>query len=230
MKRREFSLLTGGATVAAGALWSASALAQTKAKAKPETAAPESIKVVAGTDYVLLDPQAPVEAPAGKIEVVEFFWYNCPHCSAFEPLLAGWIKTLPKDIAFRRAPVAFRDEFVPQQRLYFALEAMGLVEKLHAKVFTAIHVEKLDLSKVAAITDWVVKQGVDKAKFTEQYNSFSVATKSTKAAQLQNAYKVEGVPALGVAGRFYVDGTLAKGMDRALKVVESLAAGIRSGK
>jgi thiol:disulfide interchange protein DsbA len=107
---------------------------------------------------------------------------------------------------------------------------MGLVDKLHAKVFAAIHGEKLDLTKAAAIVDWVGKQGVDAAKFSEQFNSFSVATKSTKAAQLQNAYKVEGVPALGVAGRFYVDGALAKGMDRALKVVESLAAGIRGGK
>jgi thiol:disulfide interchange protein DsbA len=216
MKRRDFSMLaTAGA--AAGAIW-------------PKFAEADAAKPEAGTDYNLVEPRAPVEAPAGKIEVVEFFWYNCPHCNVFEPMLAGWIKALPKDIIFRRAPVAFRDDFVPQQRLYFALEAMGLVEQLHAKVFTAIHVEKLDLSKAAGITDWVAKQGVDKAKFSEQYNSFSVATKSTKASQLQNAYKVEGVPALGVAGRFYVDGTLAKGMDKALKVVESLAAGIRSGK
>lgn len=217
MKRRDFSMLATAAGAAVGGVWPT--LAQADA-AKPE----------AGTDYILVDPRAPVEAPAGKIEVVEFFWYNCPHCHAFEPLLAGWVKALPKDIAFRRAPVAFRDDFVPQQRLYFALEAMGLVEKLHAKVFTAIHVEKLDLSKAAAIAGWVAKQGVDAAKFNEQYNSFSVATKSTKSAQLQNAYKVEGVPALGVAGRYYVDGSLAKGMDKALKVVESLVAGIRSGK
>jgi thiol:disulfide interchange protein DsbA len=217
MKRRDFSLLAGGATVAASALWSANVQADA---AKPE----------AGTDYLPLDPSAPVEAPAGKIEVVEFFWYNCPHCNAFEPLLAGWIKTLPKDVAFRRAPVAFRDDFVPQQRLYFTLEAMGLVEKLHSKVFAAIHVEKLDLSKAAAIADWVAKQGVDMVKFNQQYSSFTVATKATKAAQLQNAYKVEGVPALGVAGRYYVDGTLAKSMGNALKIVDSLVAGIRSGK
>lgn len=217
MKRRVFSLLAGGAVAAGSTLWSGAAQADT---AKPE----------AGTDYLPLDPRAPVEAPAGKIEVVEFFWYNCPHCNVFEPLLAGWIKTLPKDVAFRRAPVAFRDEFVPQQRLYFALEAMGLVDKLHAKVFAAIHVEKIDLSKAASIADWVAKQGVDMAKFNQQYSSFSVATKATKAAQLQNAYKVEGVPALGVAGRFYVDGTLTKSMDRALKVVESLVAGVRSGR
>jgi thiol:disulfide interchange protein DsbA len=238
MKRRDFSLLAGGATVAAGTLWSAAAMAETKAKAKPAVAAPAPepakseplIKVVAGTDYLPVDPPAPVEAPAGKIEVVEFFWYNCPHCNAFEPELEAWIKKLPKDVAFRRAPVAFRDDFVPQQRLYFALEAMGLVDKLHAKVFAAIHVEKLDLSKAAGITDWVAKQGVDMVKFNQQYSSFSVATKATKAAQLQNTYKVEGVPALGVAGRYYVDGTLAKRMGNSLKVVEALVAGIRSGK
>ena len=217
MKRRDFSLLAGGATVASSALWSVAAQADV---AKPE----------AGTDYLVLDPRAPVEAPAGKIEIVEFFWYSCPHCNAFEPQLEAWIKTLPKDVAFRRAPVAFRDDFVPQQRLYFALEAMGLVERLHAKVFAAIHVEKQDLSKSAAIADWVAKQGVDMVKFNQQYSSFSVATKATKAAQLQNAYKVEGVPALGVAGRYYVDGSLAKSMGNALKVVESLVAGIRSGK
>jgi thiol:disulfide interchange protein DsbA len=162
--------------------------------------------------------------------VVEFFWYNCPHCNAFEPQLENWLKTLPKDVTFRRVPVAFRDDFVPQQRLYFALEAMGLVDKLHAKVFAAIHGDKQDLSKAASIADWVAKQGVDMVKFNQQYSSFSVATKATKAAQLQNAYKVEGVPALGVAGRFYIDGTLTKSMERALKVVESLVAGVRSGK
>jgi thiol:disulfide interchange protein DsbA len=217
MKRRDFSLLAGGAAVASTTLWSVAAHADA---AKPE----------AGTDYLVVDPRVSVEAPAGKIEVVEFFWYSCPHCNAFEPMLEGWIKQLPKDVAFRRVPVAFRDDFVPQQRLFYALEAMGLVDKLHAKVFAAIHVEKQDLSKAPAILAWVGKQGVDVAKFTEQFNSFSVAAKASKGTQLQNSYKVEGVPALGVAGRFYVDGSLAKGMDKALKVVETLAATVRSGK
>ena len=217
MKRRDFSLLAGAVTVAAQALWPAVSHADAS---KPE----------AGTDYLLLDPRAPVEAPAGKIELVEFFWYSCPHCSAFEPELAVWLKKLPKDVAFRRVPVAFRDDFVPQQRLYYALEAMGLVDKLHAKVFAAIHGERLDLSKAPAILDWVAKQGVDPAKFSEQFGSFSVATKASRAAQLQNAYKVEGVPALGVAGRFYTDGSLAKSMGNALKVTDSLLALVRSGK
>jgi thiol:disulfide interchange protein DsbA len=178
----------------------------------------------------VLDPRAPVDAPAGKIEIVEFFWYSCPHCNAFEPTLDAWTKKLPKDVVFRRAPVAFRDDFVPQQRLYFALDAMGLVDKLHAKVFAAIHVEKQNLASSDAIVDWVAKQGVEKAKFLEQYNSFTVATKATRSKQLQNAYKVEGVPAMGVAGRYYSDGSMAGNMERVLQIVDTLTASIRSGR
>ena len=184
-------------------------------------------KPVAGTDYAVLETAAPVEAPAGKIEVVEFFWYNCPHCNAFEPILSEWVKKLPKDVAFRRIPVAFNAGFVPQQRLYYALEAMGLLQKIHPKVFAAIHVEKLNLAKGEAITEWIGKNGVDTAKFLVQYNSFGVVTKTQKATQLQNAFKVEGVPALGVAGRFYTDGTMAHSMERALLVVQSLLDDLR---
>ena len=190
----------------------------------------QALKPEAGADYLKLDKPAAVEAPQGKIEVVEFFWYNCPHCNAFEPTLESWIKRLPKDVSMRRAPVGFRDDFVPQQRMYYALEAMDLVDKLHAKVFAAIHAEKLQLSKGDAIADWVAKQGVDKAKFLERYNDFTIATKASRATQLQNAYRVEGVPALGVAGRFYTDGTLAKNMPRALQIVDFLVAEVRAGR
>ena len=216
MKRRDFSLVCGAVMAGAGFVPSI-ALAQAKA---PE----------AGVDYLVLDKRVLVEAPAGKIEVVEFFWYNCPHCHAFEPTFDAWSKKVPKDVAVRRVPIAFRDDFAPQQRLYYALEAMGLVDKLHAKVFAAIHVEKKELNKGDAIADWVAKQGVDKTKFLEQYNSFSVATKASRATQLQNAYKIDGVPALGVAGRYWTDGSMAKSLERALQVVDHLVAGIRNGK
>ncbi len=217
MKRREFSGLMLGAAAGSSLALAPNVWAQ---QAKP----------VAGNDYYVVDPRAPVEAPAGKIEVVEFFWYSCTHCNAFEPTLDAWVKKLPKDVVFRRAHVAFRADFAPQQRLFGAIESMGLLEKLHAKVFAAIHVEKRKLDKAETIVEWVVQQGVDKAKFLEHYNSFAVVTKASKWSQLQNAYKVEGVPSLGVAGRFYTDGTLAKGMPRALQVVESLLADIRAGK
>ena len=184
----------------------------------------------AGADYLVLDKRAPVEAPAGKIEIIEFFWYNCPHCHAFEPTFDAWTKRASKDLAIKRVPIAFQDDFVPQQRLYYALEAMGLIEKLHAKVLNAVHVEKQNLSKGPAIADWVAKQGVDKTKFLEHFNSFSVSSKASRATQLQNAYLVDGVPSLGVAGRFFTDGQKAKGMERALMVVDFLAALVRSGR
>jgi protein dithiol oxidoreductase (disulfide-forming) len=216
MKRREFSTSVGVALACTSMGWQ-SAYAQAK---KPD----------AGADYLVLDKRAPVEAAAPRIEVIEFFWYSCPHCNAFEPMLENWIKRLPKDVAVRRVPVGFRDEFMPQQRLYYALEAMGLLDKLHAKVFNAVHVEKQLLNKNDLIGDWVARQGVDKTKFMDQYNSFSVSTKVNKATQLQNIYRVEGVPALGVAGRFYTDGSLSKSMDRALQVVDYLVAEVRAGR
>ncbi|MDE2417994.1 MAG: thiol:disulfide interchange protein DsbA/DsbL [Burkholderiales bacterium] len=216
MKRRDFSRAATGVAML-------SSLA-------PVATLAQSARPVAGTDYQVLDARAPVDAPAGKIEVVEFFWYSCPHCNAFEPALEAWVKKLPKDVVFHRAPVAFRDDFVPQQRLYYALDAMGLVDKLHAKVFAAIHVERLNLTKADAIIEWVARQGVDRAKFVEQFNSFSTATKSSRAAKLQNEYRVEGVPALGIAGRFYTDGSLARSMERALQVTESLMADVRAGR
>ena len=218
MKRREFALKTSAAAMFASSLW-------------PSAAQADANKPVAGTDYLPLNPPAPVEAPAGKVEVLEFFWYSCPHCNAFEPVLAAWIKKLPKDVFFRRVPVAFREEYVSQQRLYYTLEALGLVDKLHAKVFAAIHAEKQKLSDADSITAWIGKQGVDMAKFSQQFNSFGVLTKASKARNLQDSYQIQGVPSLGVAGRYYVDGELAhNSMETALKIVEALVATVRSGK
>lgn len=205
-------------------------LAAVAAVVSPSMVSAQAKAPQAGTDFIKLDKPVPVEAPTGKVEVIEFFWYNCGHCNAFEPALAAWVAKLPKDVVFKRVPVAFNDASVPQQRLYYALETMGLVDKLHARVFAAIHGEKQDLSQADAITNWVVKQGVDKARFLEQFNSFSASTKATRAKQLTNAYQLEGVPALGVAGRYYTDGSMAKSMDRALQVTEFLIAQARSGR
>jgi thiol:disulfide interchange protein DsbA len=219
MKRREFSLATLGTAAAVGTVGlMAPALAQGPAK------------FVAGKDYIKLGRPIPTETEAGKIEVIEFFWYSCGHCNAFEPAFAQWVKNAPKDVVVRRMPVAFREDFAPQQRLFFSLEAMGLLDKLHVKVFQAIHGERLPLNTDASILTWIEKQGVDKTKFADTAKSFGVASKVKRAVQLQNDFKIEGVPSLGVAGRFYIDGTLAGNMDRALKVAEALIAQTRQGR
>ncbi len=212
MQRREFSF--SAASVAA-ATWGGAAALSTTAHAQAK--APQE-----GTDYLLLDKPAPVEAAAGKVEVVEFFWYSCPHCNSFEPQLDAWSKKAAKDVVLRRVPVSFRPDFEPQQRLYYVIEGMGLVDQLHKKVFNAIHTEKQNLSNAEQITAWAEKQGISKAKFTEAYNSFPVVTKARKATQLQEFYKVDGVPALGVAGRYFTSGSVAQTMERALAVTDYL--------
>ena len=216
MQRREFSI-----TAAALATTATSVTPVVFAQGKP----PQE-----GTDFLVLDKLAPTEAGAGKIEVVEFFWYSCPHCNRFEPQLQEWVKKMPKDVVLRRAPVAFRPDFEPQQRLYFVLEALGKVEELHSKVFNAIHVERQLLNTAELVAAWAEKQGINKAKFTEAYNSFPVATKSRKTTLLQDSYKVDGVPSLGVAGKYYTSGTVAQTMERALVVTDYLIGLARKGK
>ena len=217
MQRRKFSISAASVATAAslGALTTA---------AQAQAPAPR-----AGTDFLVLDKPASVEAPAGKVEVVEFFWYSCTHCNRFEPALEEWVKKAPKDVVVRRVPVAFRPDFEPQQRLYYVLEAMNKVEELHKKVFYAIHAEKQLLNTPELIAAWAEKQGLNRVKFTEMYNSFTIATKARKATHLQDAYKVDGVPALGVAGRFYTSGELAKNLDRALQVTDYLVVQARKG-
>ncbi len=218
MKRREFSLSTASA-VAASALtlpMAPAALAQAR-------------QFKEGKDYKRLDKPVAPEAPAGKVDVIEFFWYSCPHCNAFEPTLDAWVKAAPKDLSIRRVPVAFNASFVPQQKLYYALEGMGKLDDVHVKVFRAIHVEKQKLAKDDEIFAWVGKQGLDVAKFKEIYNSFSVSNLVRRASQLQDAYGVEGVPSMGVAGKYYTDGTMTGSMQTVLQVVESLAAMARKG-
>lgn len=216
MQRREFSI-------------TAAALATTATLVTPVVFA-QGKPPQEGTDFLVLDKLAPTEAGAGKIEVVEFFWYSCPHCNRFEPQLQEWVKKMPKDVVLRRAPVAFRPDFEPQQRLYFVLEAMGKVEELHSKVFNAIHVERQLLNTAELVAAWAEKQGINKAKFTEAYNSFPVATKSRKTTLLQDSYKVDGVPSLGVAGKYYTSGTVAQTMERALVVTDYLIGLARKGK
>jgi protein dithiol oxidoreductase (disulfide-forming) len=216
MNRREF-------TVAAGTLAGAAALGLpglALAQGKPED----------GKQYHRLDKRVPTDAPAGKIEVIEFFWYSCPHCNAFEPRLAAWAKKLPADVFFRRVPVAFRDDFVPQQRLYYTLEAMGKVDELHARVFDEIHNKRQPTNREDLILAFAEKNGLDRARFQEVYNSFTVQTKARRAKQLQDQYEVQGVPSMGVAGLYITDGDMAGTMDRALQVVDYLVAEARKAR
>ena len=214
MKRREFAAQLLVATAGTAALTQATL---SQAQGTP----------VEGKQYVRLSQPLP-SAASGKIEVVEFFWYGCPHCNDFEPMLDAWAKKVPADVLFRRVPVAFRDEpFGSHQRIFYALEAMGQVEAMHRKVFYAIHNDRARLDKPADISAFMAKNGLDGAKFLDVFNSFSVQTKARQAKQLSESYKIDGVPALGIQGRFYTSGSLAGSNDQALAVTEFLVQQIR---
>lgn len=156
---------------------------------------------VNGTDYRTLDKPQQIDS-GKKVEVTEFFWYSCPHCNALDPALSEWVKKQGDAIVFKRVPVVFRESMVPQQKLFYALEAMGKTEDLHKKIFRAVHVEHQSLDTDSTIADFVAKNGLDKKKFVDTYNSFGVATKVRRAAQLQEAYKVDGVPLVAIDGRY----------------------------
>ncbi len=212
MKRREFSQVA------------ASAVAASAASLPFATGANAQAMFKEGKDYTKLSKPVTPDAPAGKVDVIEFFWYSCPHCNVFEPTFEAWVKTAPKNLQVRRVPVAFNASFVPQQKIYFTLETMGLIPEVHVKVFRAIHVERQRLTKDDEIFAWMEKNGVDVKKFKEIYGSFTVAGQVRKATQLQESYGVEGVPSMGVAGKYYTDGTRAGSMGNVLKVVEFLSA------
>ena len=176
-----------------------------------------------GSDYLRLGKPVATDSGAGKVEILEFFAYSCIHCYNFEPVMAAWMKKQPANVVVRRTPVAFSPAFVPMQQLYYTIESMGLVESLHEKIFRAFHVDKVRIQEAAVAADWMAKQGVDMKKYNELYNSFAVVGKAKRAAQLQDLYSVEGTPALGVAGRFYIPGQ----GPRTLQVADALIAEVR---
>jgi thiol:disulfide interchange protein DsbA len=214
MNRRDFS-----AQLALGGM----GLALTGTRAAAQGSAP-----VEGTHYVKLAQPLPVTGADGKVEVIEFFWYGCPHCNQFEPMLEAWQKKLPSDVVLRRVPVAFRPEpFTEHQKIFYTLEALSKVEELHRKVFFAIHNERQRLDKPAEIVAWMGKNGVDTAKYTEMSNSFAVQTKLRQAKQLAEGYKIDGVPAMGVHGRFFTSGSLSGGNLQMLQVTDYLVGRVR---
>lgn len=206
MKRRDFSRQLAGAGLGLATVGLA------RAQGAP----------VEGQQYIKLQTAAPVSLPAGKkVEVVEFFWYGCPHCLHFEPIVDAWAKRLPADVYFHQMPFAFIGP-PEHQKLFYALEELGQREALQRKIFSAVQVENKRLTNEADIVAFVAANGVDKDKFTAAYKSFAVNTKMARGKQLSNAYKIDGVPAVGIQGRYYTSATLAGTHERAVAVTDYL--------
>jgi thiol:disulfide interchange protein DsbA len=176
----------------------------------------------AGKEYTAIDPAQPTDAP-GKIEVIEFFSYACPHCNHLEAPLEAWARKLPPGTILRRIPVTFgRTEWVSLAKLHYALETLGKSDELAAKVFHAIHEEHVLLTTPEACADWAAKQGLDRGKFLDAFNSFGVQTKLQRANMKAQTYAIDGVPTLIVDGRFKTSPAMTGGNEGALAVVDEL--------
>ncbi len=163
-----------------------------------------AVAQTAGKDYSVVSPPQPTEH-AGKIEVLEFFSYGCIHCYTFHPAVKKWAEKLPADIDFKRIPVSFnRTPWFNLSRLFYALEAIGELNRLDELVFRAIHDNNVRLFDDATIKAWVAQNGVDAQKFAGAYDSFGVQSKAKRADQLAAAYKVSATPSLAVDGRYLV--------------------------
>ena len=217
MNRRRFSAAFLTAGVAGAALAPiAAAFAQAAGPAE-------------GKDFTRLETPQPSGAPAGKIEVLEFFSYACPHCSAFEPTVEAWEKTLPADVSFRRVPVPFLMNADNFMRTYYALETIGAVPAMQLKIFRAIHIERVRLETGENIAAFVGKNGGDAAKFLAAFKSFSVATSVARAKKMMADYKIDSVPTLIVQGRYVTSPSIAGGSERSLAVVDGLIVRARKG-
>lgn len=180
-----------------------------------------------GHDYARVNNAQPV-ATGNKVEVLEFFWYRCPHCFQLESGLNTWLKTLPKDAQVRRVPAAFRDDWIPGAKIFYTLEQMGLLDRLHHKVFDAYHVENINLNDTAILGKWIAKQGVDRKKFESIYSSFSTQSKVMQGSRLAKAYALTGVPAFIIDGKYTTTMSMARSEERLFDVLNQLIDKARS--
>jgi thiol:disulfide interchange protein DsbA len=214
LKRRQFSALAAGATLGLGL---------------PRLAAAQDGTPVTAADYTKIGTPLPVAAPAGTVDVVEFFSYACPHCFEFEPTLEAWLKRKAPEIRFRRSPVPFLQNFRNFQPMYFALESLGQADAMQQKVFNAVHVEHQRLDSPEEIAAFVAKNGVDAHKFMAAFSAFGTAAKVGQAGDLFTASGAGGVPTLMVQGRFLTSPVIAHGEQKALATVDWLVAQVRAG-
>lgn len=167
-----------------------------------------AMNLTEGKEYTLVNP--PLQTESGKnIEVVEFFWYGCPHCFNLEPTLNVWLKSLPKDATFRRVPGILRDSWAPMAKAYYTLETMGKLDSLHSELFNAIHVKGMNLDDEKNLLDWAASHGLDRKKFSETLNSFTVKSKVLRAQQLSRLSGIKGVPTIIVDGKYLTTVSMA---------------------
>ena len=179
--------------------------------------------------YSLLNPPQPTDG-SGKIEVIEFFWYGCPHCYAVEPAVNAWVKSAPKDVVFKRIPAYPNDAWGSMAIMYYTLEAMGLLDQYHSKVFDAMHKQNVNLASKGKREEWLKANGIDPAKYNEVEKSFSVSTKVARARQMTQAYKVDSVPRFIVNGKYVTSAEQAGGTEKIFPIIDQIVGVARKEK
>lgn len=170
--------------------------------------------------YVTVEPAQPSDT-TGKIEVLEFFAYTCPHCNTIEPMVEKWAKTLPDNVVLKPVPVAFNASMADLQKLYYSLESLGRLD-LHDDVFKAIHAERKRIYDAKAITDWAVEQGIDRKAFEDVFTSFGVSSKVSRANELAKLYSIDGTPSIAVGGRYVTSPTLTNSYEATITEAQRL--------
>ncbi len=176
---------------------------------------------LAAQEYLELNPPRPTADPT-KIEVIEFFWYGCPHCFRFDPYLEEWLKNKPAEVVFKRQPVIFGPNWAPQARAYFTAEVLGVVDKIHKDFFTAMHVDKKPMASEEELAEFFAAHSVDRQAFKNAWQSFAVDMKMRQAETIGADYGITGVPALAVNGKYVITGQTAKTYARMIEVLQNL--------
>ena len=172
------------------------------------------------TGYEAVSPPQPTTNPA-KVEVIEFFWYGCPHCYSFEPSLSAWLKTKPENVEFIRIPAIFNEQWGKHAKAYFTAEALGVVDKVHVDLFEGVQ-EKKELETEDQLAKFFAAHGVKEAEFRDAYNSFMVDSKMRQAPTIAAKYGITGVPAIIVNGKYRTNGTLAGSQEKMIDVMNTL--------
>ena len=173
-----------------------------------------------GKEYGLVAQPQPTDMK--KIEVTEIFSYGCSHCFELEPIIAKWSKKLPNDVVFTRMPAVTNPKWLALGKVFYALDALGEVERLNADVFNAIHLKEVNIGDEKTAVEWMAKQGIDAKKYTDALASFGVQGRVARSKQLSTAYGVNGVPTIVVAGKYQTSASTAGGHEGALKVTDYL--------
>ena len=183
-------------------------------------AAAQEVRARQNIEYRLISTQ-PVET-GERIEVIDFFWYGCPYCNELQPAFEEWLKRKPDDVTVRRVPAILRDSWAPHARIYYTLELLSEVDRLHLKVYEGYHVEQLHMSKPEVMEQWAARNGIERRRWIDAYFSPEVDARIARAFQATKRYDVQGTPSVVVDGRYLTSSSMTPTVRGVISVLEDL--------